>query len=251
MRALLYRIYGLFTALVTPGLRNSQFAYAECLERIAPGRRGWLDVGCGHQMIPSWLHWDPARLDALRNGNDALIGIDLDLPSLRKNTSCDHVTYGSIDRLPFADASFDLITANMVAEHLAHPEQALAEVARVLRPGGLFAFHTPNHRSPLVRLSGWMPQAPKNLLIRLLEGRDEDDVFPTVYRLNTEGDIRALAEEAGLGVRELTHLETTASTLVLGPFVVFELLWIRRLRRESRRHLRTNLVVVLEKPSAG
>ena len=41
------------------------------------------------------------------------------------------------DRLPFRAATFDVVTANLVFEHLAHPAPALAELARVLKPGGL------------------------------------------------------------------------------------------------------------------
>lgn len=38
--------------------------------------------------------------------------------------------------LPFADASFDIVVCEQVLEHLHHPDRALADMARVLRPGG-------------------------------------------------------------------------------------------------------------------
>ena len=41
--------------------------------------------------------------------------------------------------LPFADASFDLVTCRLAAHHFPNPEQFVAEVSRVLRPGGKFA----------------------------------------------------------------------------------------------------------------
>jgi SAM-dependent methyltransferase len=44
--------------------------------------------------------------------------------------------------LPFDEASFDLVYCKQVLEHVAHPEPLLAEVARVLRPGGAFAGST-------------------------------------------------------------------------------------------------------------
>lgn len=46
------------------------------------------------------------------------------------------------NRLPFADAVFDLVVANQLLPWLPDPRAAFAEVARVLRPGGVFAFAT-------------------------------------------------------------------------------------------------------------
>jgi malonyl-CoA O-methyltransferase len=45
-------------------------------------------------------------------------------------------------RLPFANGAFDLVVANQLLPWLPEPDPAFAEVARVLRPGGVFAFAT-------------------------------------------------------------------------------------------------------------
>jgi len=47
---------------------------------------------------------------------------------------------GDAENLPFDEASFDAVTMNFGLLHLAHPDRALAEACRVLRPGGRFAF---------------------------------------------------------------------------------------------------------------
>jgi SAM-dependent methyltransferase len=59
------------------------------------------------------------------------------------------------DALPFADASFDAIVACLVFEHIDAVDEAIAEVARVLEPGGRFVFLL-NH--PLLQTpgSGWI-----------------------------------------------------------------------------------------------
>jgi len=46
---------------------------------------------------------------------------------------------GDAEALPFADASFDAVLGNFVMLHLGRPEQAAAEFARVLAPGGRLA----------------------------------------------------------------------------------------------------------------
>ena len=48
------------------------------------------------------------------------------------------------DRLGFTDATFDLVLSFDVFEHIADSDAHLAEVRRVLRPGGIYALQTPN-----------------------------------------------------------------------------------------------------------
>jgi SAM-dependent methyltransferase len=73
------------------------------------------------------------------------------------------VINGAGERLPFANASFDLAIAWDVVEHVQDPELLLAELARVLRPGGRvlltvinrFAFRDPHYHMPLLN---WLPR---------------------------------------------------------------------------------------------
>jgi ubiquinone/menaquinone biosynthesis C-methylase UbiE len=68
------------------------------------------------------------------------------------------------NKLPFPDASFDVLTAWHVIEHVADVEETLAEWFRVLRPDGVLALETPDASSPIVRLRGssyrkfWAPE---------------------------------------------------------------------------------------------
>jgi ArsR family transcriptional regulator len=55
---------------------------------------------------------------------------------LQKNTYLRDRAMGSLEHLPFSSASFDVVTCNWVVEHLEAPAAVLAEVKRVLRPGG-------------------------------------------------------------------------------------------------------------------
>lgn len=49
---------------------------------------------------------------------------------------------GLADRMPFGDASFDIVVSSFVLQLVPHRPRALAEIRRVLRPGGVFAFVT-------------------------------------------------------------------------------------------------------------
>lgn len=238
------KLYWRLEKIFYPGLRYSQVHYYEALKRSIPESSDWLDLGCGHQMFASWMTAQEAEL-ARRSRR--LVGIDLDWEGLRKNPVVDPV-FGNLESLPFPAGSFDAVTANMVIEHLPHPERVLAEVYRVLRPGGLFVFHTPNVRSFMMTLASKMPQRLKNFLAYVLESRKEADVFPTCYQMNTFPDIHRHAQESRFSIQELESVSTSAVTALLGPVAIVELLYLRMLEAPSLSGRRSNLIAVLRKP---
>lgn len=170
---------------MVPGLEYSQHRYEEHLKRWIPDEVHWLDVGCGRRLLPSWRA-EGERL--LRARTRLLVGIDLDLDSLKDNVTADVRIFSPVSALPFREASFDIVTANMVVEHLEDPGASFAEVARVLKPGGLFLFHTPNAQAFPTALARMVPDAVKAPLARVLDGRKSIDVFQTWYRCNTAED---------------------------------------------------------------
>ena len=50
----------------------------------------------------------------------------------------------SAEELPFADGSFDVVIIKHIVEHLPNPEKAIAEIGRVVSPGGVLILSTPN-----------------------------------------------------------------------------------------------------------
>jgi ubiquinone/menaquinone biosynthesis C-methylase UbiE len=68
---------------------------------------------------------------------------------------------GDGEHLPIADASVDVVVMSEVIEHLIRPENAVWEIARILKPGGVFIMTTNNAsevplRSPLSHLFAWI-----------------------------------------------------------------------------------------------
>ena len=238
------RIYHRLARILAPRSGPTQRDYYAALHRAVTPDSDWLDLGCGHQLFPAWLGADESEL--VRRAH-SVTGIDLDLPSLKKNAALRDRVWGNLEQLPFRDSAFTLVTANMVMEHVADPAALLREVHRVLRPGGKFLFHTPNYNSPAIRVASLTPDGLKKRIILMLEGRREEDVFPTHYRINTARAIEALARETGFSIIEIQCLNNAAATAVLGPLAIPELLFIRLLHAQSLRGLRSNLLVTLQK----
>jgi len=244
MRRALYRFYWKAERLITPQLRSSQYVYCEALRRVLSRNSRWLDLGCGHQVFAEWMTREQREVV---DTACLVVGIDEDWRGLREHPAMANKVFGNVMRLPFRSASYDVVTANMVVEHLPDPAVVLEEVRRVLAPDGVFVFHTPNYYHWGTLVAACMPSAPKNLLIRVLDGRVEKDVFPTHYRMNTASEIRRLAAHAGFDVIDLRQVSTSAALAVLGPLALVELLYIRLLQRDALAHLRSNLVVTLRR----
>jgi len=119
---------------------------AERIRALSPQRPARvLDLGCGAGFLISTLSAEGHRA----------IGLDASLGSLKAargkavpavDSAAGPAAYlcGDAYRLPFPDAAFDAVCAMDFLEHVSAPAQVIAEMARVLRPGGLFFFHTFN-----------------------------------------------------------------------------------------------------------
>ncbi|MDE0106997.1 MAG: class I SAM-dependent methyltransferase [Bryobacterales bacterium] len=119
-----------------PDLRNEHLARYCFAEPLARGRRV-LDVGCGEGYGTARFVGDSAAVYGLDNSEQAI-------SSARANSSGVVLVRGDCVKLPFADASLDLVTAFEVIEHLNGREDFISEAARVLGTTGVFVVSTPN-----------------------------------------------------------------------------------------------------------
>ena len=145
---------------------------------LASARRV-LDVGCGDGQI--------SRL-AARLGAD-VVGIDptWNCVSVAAQRGGASFARAEAAALPFADACFDAVVACLVFEHIREVDDAIAEVARVLEPGGLFCFFL-NH--PLLQTpnSGWIddhildpPEQYWRIGAYLVEEESDEEVEKDVF----------------------------------------------------------------------
>jgi SAM-dependent methyltransferase len=155
-----------------------------------------LDLGCGRGGL----------VEQLDHPLPNTVGIDPDWLSLREHRLAIPRACALSHRLPLKDDCLDLVFASWVLEHLERPADDLREIARVLQPGGVFVFITPNKRHPLVglnRLAGRFSSLQDWLVSRLYD-RPPADTFPVYYRANDTADLTRLAQDSGL---TLGHLQ--------------------------------------------
>jgi ubiquinone/menaquinone biosynthesis C-methylase UbiE len=213
-------------------LRHSQDRYLDALRLSVRTADRWLDLGCGHHVLPAWMaNQEPAgsrlRLPA------PTVGVDLDLAALRRHQQLRYRVAADVECLPIASDSCDLVTANMVLEHVRDPRALFAEVRRVLRLGGTLLIHTPNRTGYTTMLARCVPSRLRPQLAQLLQGRDARDVYPTFYRANTPSALRALARDAGLSVAAIETV-ISAPQLYRLPLVRWLEAWLLRALERDR-----------------
>lgn len=177
-----------------------------------------------------------------------LIGVEIveftDVPEGIETYSAD------LGRLPLDDASVDLIMSRSVFEHLSDPESVYREFARILRPGGQVVFLTANMWDYGTLVARLVPNRFHARIVKKVEGREEEDTFPTEYKTNTRSDVERLAGLAGLKVDSFDYLNQYPNYLMFNAALFFLGTCFERLtsRFGFLRRLRGWILVTLRKP---
>lgn len=105
-------------------------ALARAMRQMAPSVQGRvLDVGCGQKPYLGML------------SVSSYIGLEIDTPENRRGKRADAFYDGT--HFPFDSGEFDSVLCNQVLEHVFEPDMFIAEVHRVLKPGGTLVLTVP------------------------------------------------------------------------------------------------------------
>ena len=200
-----------------------------------------LDAGCG-RTVPV--------LRTFQGKAKRLIGVELVeftdvLPGIE--------TYNAdLAHLPLDDASVDVIMSRSVFEHLQDPESVYREFSRVLRSGGAVVFLTANMWDYGTQFARLIPNSLHARIVKVVEGRAEEDTFPTAYRTNTRTADDRLAALAGLQVESFEYLSQYPNYLMFNGALFFLGMFYEKVisRIELLGFLSGWVLVTLSKPGA-
>jgi demethylmenaquinone methyltransferase / 2-methoxy-6-polyprenyl-1,4-benzoquinol methylase len=189
--------YDLMNDLMSLGLHRAWKAYTVAVADLREGGASGLV-----------LHTDINEA-MLRQGRDRLLDEGLVLPSV----ICD------AERLPLPDASFDLVSVAFGLRNMTHKEQALAEMARVLRPGGrLLVLEFSKVAAPLAKAYDWYSFKVLPRLGRWVAGDGDSYRYlaESIRMHPDQGALKAMMKAAGFGHVDVHNLTGGVVALHVG-----------------------------------
>ena len=145
----------------------------------------------------------------LRVGRDRLIDEGLVIPSVL----CD------AEQLPFADASFDIVSVAFGLRNMTHKDLALSEMQRVLKPGGrLLVLEFSHVAKPLARIYDWYSFNILPRLGKVLAGDSESYRYlaESIRMHPTQAELKALMKSSGFAHVDIHNLTAGVVALHVG-----------------------------------
>ncbi len=188
--------------------------YLHVRRLLRPGKR-LLNVGCGKGAFNSHVS----------DRFDDIIGVDINATDIHHAQSLSPMTYIVMDAkaLSFPSCSFDAVICIETIEHIDNAKQAIAELVRVLRPGGQLVLSFPHTKYP------WTYD-PINALLRTRFGFGAHAYGHTA--LPHEVMIIEMLEKAGLHVRAVHHV----SHHLIGLLEMYWVGFLQSLLKENARN---------------
>lgn len=200
---------------------SDDIRWVRTLKNLVPGRLKWfdrhidwagkdvLDLGCAGGFMAEALAQKGAQVTGIDPAAQAI--------AAAKNHAAQNdltITYdvGVGESLPYGDASFDALVCVDVLEHVADVSKVVSEIARVLKPGGIFLYDTIN-RNPLARFA--TITVAEDILRLLPKGTHDPDMFirPAELIANMRQSGFSVGPTTGLGPRGINR----RGDLLFGP----------------------------------
>jgi SAM-dependent methyltransferase len=215
--------------------------YEQRVDALLTPEMALLDAGCGRTVPTLRKYIGRAR---------RLVGVELveftDVPAEIEAYNAD------LARTPLETASVDLIMSRSVFEHLVDPMSVYREFSRILRPGGAVVFLTANLWDYGTLVARMIPNAWHGRIVKYVEGRAEEDTFPTAYKTNTRAAVYQLAASSALRVESFDYLNQYPNYLMFNGALFFIGTGFEKLtsRFHALRFLRGWILVTLRKPES-
>ncbi|WP_333713132.1 bifunctional 2-polyprenyl-6-hydroxyphenol methylase/3-demethylubiquinol 3-O-methyltransferase UbiG [Yoonia sp.] len=217
---------------------SDEIRWVRTLKNLVPGRMAWfdrqidwrgkrvLDLGCAGGFMAEALAAKGAVVTGIDPAADAIAAARA---HAQKGGLAITYDTGVGEDLPYQDGSFDAVVCVDVLEHVSDLTQVAAEIARVLRPGGLFLYDTIN-RNPIARFATIM--LAEDILRLLPKGTHDPALFikPAELRQTLTGAGLVAGRQTGLGPRGINR----KGDFVFGPLPLKAVIYMGVARKPSQ-----------------
>jgi SAM-dependent methyltransferase len=182
----------------------------------------------------------------LRVGGTEVWACDID-PVVKNHPASHHQVQIGVDGiLPFDDNMFDVIATDVTFEHVGNPEIVAKELMRVVRPGGYICARTPNKYGYVTVAARIVPNRHHvGALKHIAPEKEAQDVFPTLFKMNTVSDIKRLFA----GCEVYWYRDSAGPSYYFGSKLLYRL--FMGLHKILPNVLATSLCVFIRKPDAS
>lgn len=246
-------------------MRNNGSWQKEYMSRFYDRSKGWMDgTSEFHTLCTQQLRANSGILEVGAGPSNQtsrflatrgrLFGIDIDA-AVKSNEFLEEAYVIIDDRYPFPNLTFDACISDCVLEHVQHVDAHLREVFRVLRPGGVYVFRTPNRFRYVTLVAKYSPTWFHEIIANRLRTLPETshDPYPTYYYLNSKRSIVRATQRNGFTLDVLRLIEKEPSYGMSSRALFMSFLAYERIVNsyQGLENFRASILAVLTRPESS